>query len=83
MAKAELTTENRPARDNWNVETHENQGCVEVLVVLPHVVVLRRLLLVHGVEIELGVVVLDQLEHMRKATRMLFRVRSEVTVDPA
>ena len=40
--------------------THENQGDIEVLVVLLDVVriILRRLLLVHGVEIEAGVVAL-------------------------
>jgi len=72
MAKAELTAENRPA---WgcgqhcvavkgNAETHKNQGGVEILVVLLHVfsVVLRRFLFVHGVKINLGVVVLDGLE---------------------
>jgi len=45
-------------------ETHENQGGVEILVVLLHVfgVILHRLSFVHCVEIELGVVVLDWLE---------------------
>ena len=45
-------------------ETHEDQGGVEVLIVLLHVfgIVLHRLSFVHGVEIELGVVVLDELE---------------------
>jgi len=45
-------------------ETHENQGGVEVLVVFLHVlgVVFHRLSLVHGVEVELGIVVLDGLE---------------------
>jgi hypothetical protein len=47
-----------------NTETHENQGGVEVLIVLRHVfgIVLCRLSLVHCVEIELGVIVLDRLE---------------------
>jgi hypothetical protein len=47
-----------------NAETHKNQGGVEILIVLRHVfdVILSRLSLVHGVEIELGVVVLDWLE---------------------
>jgi hypothetical protein len=50
--------------DNWNAETHKNQGGVEVLIVLRHIfgIVLCRLSLVHGVEIDLGVVVLDWLE---------------------
>ena len=50
--------------DKWNAEMHENQGGVGILIVLLHVfgIVLCRLALVHGVEIELGVVVLDQLE---------------------
>ena len=72
MTKAELTAENRPA---WRccqryavifevAETHENQGGVEILVVLLHVfgIVLRRLSVVHGVEIELGIIALDRLE---------------------
>ena len=73
MMKAELIAENRPAwkrshnsrphSDKGEAETYENQR-VENLIVLLHVfgVVLRRLLFVHGVEIELGVVVLDGLE---------------------
>ena len=46
------------------VETHENQGGVEILVVLLHVfgIVLHRLSSVHGIEIELRVIVLDWLE---------------------
>jgi hypothetical protein len=37
---------------------------VEIFIVLRHIfgIVLRRLLLVHGVEIEVGVIVLDWLE---------------------
>jgi hypothetical protein len=71
MTKAELTAENRPAWERGqrccgkgNAETHEDQGGVEILVVLRHVfgVILCRLSLVHCVEIELGVVVLDWLE---------------------
>ena len=44
--------------------THKNQGGVEIVVVLLHVlvIVLDRLSLVHGVEIELGVLVFDGLE---------------------
>ena len=44
--------------------THENQGGVEIFVVLLHVlgIVFDRLSPVHGVEIELGVIVLDGLE---------------------
>jgi len=72
MTKAELTAENRPAYKDelsgrWQrtIEiTYEDQGGVEVLVVLFDIVriILGRLLLVHGVEIETGVVVLDGLE---------------------
>ena len=50
--------------ENGNTETHENQGGVEILLVLLHVfcIVLHRLPLVHGVEIELRVIILDWLE---------------------
>ena len=53
-----------PCNDERDVETHENQGGVEVLIVLLHVfgIVLRRLSFVHGIEIEFGVVVLDRYE---------------------
>ena len=46
------------------METHENQGGVKILVVLLHVlgIILRRLPVVHSVEIELGVIALDRLE---------------------
>lgn len=46
------------------IEAHENQGRVEILVVLRHVlgVVLHRLSFVRGVEIKLGVFVLNRLE---------------------
>jgi len=46
------------------IETHENQGGVEVLIVLLHGigVVLRRLSFVHGEEIKPGVIVLDRLK---------------------
>ena len=45
-------------------ETHENQGGVEILIVLMYVlgIVLRRLSLIHGVEVKLGIIVLDGLE---------------------
>jgi len=72
ITKAELTAENRPAYKNglggpWERTTkaaYEDQGGVEVLVVLLNIVcvILDRLLLVHGVEIETGVIVLDGLE---------------------
>ena len=72
MTKAELTAENRPAYKNGldgSQErtirtTYEDQGGVEVLVVLLDVVciIFGRLLLVHGVEIETSIVVLDGLE---------------------
>ena len=44
--------------------THENQGSVEVLVVLLDIVgiILGGLLLVHRIEIKTGIVVLDGLE---------------------
>ena len=47
-----------------NVETHENQGGVEILVVPVHVlgVILQSLSFIHRIEIELGVVVLDGFE---------------------
>ena len=47
-----------------NAETHENQGGIEILVVLVHVlgVVLHSLSFIHRIEIELGVIVLDGLE---------------------
>jgi len=46
------------------METHENQGGVEIFIVILHVVcvVLRRLSFVHGEKIKLGVIVLDRLE---------------------
>ena len=47
-----------------NAETHENQGGIEIFVVLLHVlgVILHGLSFVHRIEIELGIVVLDWLE---------------------
>ena len=71
MTKAELTAENRPAYrdrlDGYGSErhmAHENQGGIEVLVVLLDVVgvVLGRLPLVHCVEVKTRIVVLDGLE---------------------
>ena len=71
MTKAELTAENRPAYkdrlDNSRSErrtTYKNQGGIEVLVVFLDVVgvVLCRLPLVHRVEVETSIVVLDGLE---------------------
>jgi hypothetical protein len=71
MTKAELTAENRPAwkrsqhcSGKGNAETHENQGGIEILIMFLHEfgIVLRCLSLVHGVEIEVGVIVLDWLE---------------------
>ena len=45
-------------------ETHEDQGGIEIFVVLLHVlgVVFDRLSFVHSVEVKLGVVALDWLE---------------------
>ena len=50
--------------DRVVAETHENQGGVEIFVVVLHVlgIVLGRLPFVHGVEIDFGVIVLDGLE---------------------
>jgi hypothetical protein len=47
-----------------NAKTHENQGCVEILVVFLHIfgVIFHRLSFIHGVEIEFGVIGLDRLE---------------------
>ena len=47
-----------------NAETHENQGGIEIFVVLLHVlgVILHGLSFIHRIEIELGVVVLDGLK---------------------
>ena len=68
MTKAELTAEKRPAynhgSDNSPSErqaTYKNQGGIEVLVVLLDIVgvILGRLPLVHRVEVETGIVVLD------------------------
>jgi hypothetical protein len=59
-----LGARSTPQSGKENAEPHENQGGVEVLVVLRHVfsIVLCRLSLVHGIKIEVGVVVLDWLE---------------------
>ena len=61
MTNAELTAENRPAllqvnnygEKHWARGTNENQGCVQVFVVLLHIVVviLATLPLIGGVEI--------------------------------
>ena len=47
-----------------STEPHENQGGVKILVVLLHVldIVLCCLSFVHGVEVELGIIVLQWLE---------------------
>ena len=44
--------------------TYENQGGIEILVILVQVlgVILRSLSLIHRIEIEFGVVILDGLE---------------------
>ena len=44
--------------------THEDQGGTKIIVILLHVlsIILDRLSLIHGVEIELGVIFLDGLE---------------------
>jgi len=51
-------------RDEGRTGTYENQGGVQILIVLLHVfgIVLHRLPLVHGIEIDLRVIVLDGLE---------------------
>ena len=45
-------------------ETHENQGSVDLFIMLLHVfgVIFHRLLFVHGVETNLGVTFLDRLK---------------------
>ena len=50
--------------DRRDVVTHEDQGCVEIIVVPLHFfsIVLRRLSLVHGEKIKPGIIVLDGLE---------------------
>ena len=52
------------SRERGNQTTHENEGGVEVLVVLLDVVrvVLHRLPVVHRIEVEAGIVGLDGLE---------------------
>ena len=47
-----------------SAETHENQGGIEILVVLVQVlgIILRGLSFIHRIEIVLGVVVFDGLE---------------------
>jgi len=62
--------------DKGNTETHENQGGIEILVVILHVlgVVLHRLSFVHGVEIELVVSFLIGWRYIRRASWMLFVV---------
>jgi len=56
--------ESTPHGDKVVAETHENQGGVEIFIVVLHVfgVVLGHLPFVHGVEIDFGVIVLDGLE---------------------
>ena len=50
--------------DKKNAETDEDQGGVEIIIVLLHapVIVLIRLLFVHGVEVELGIIVFNGFE---------------------
>jgi len=67
--KAELTAENRPAYEGKSSKPqdransrHEYQGGIGVLVVLLDIVrIVLRGLLVHGIEIESGVIGLDGL----------------------
>ena len=69
MTKAELTAENRPACEHCQpggviremATTHEDQGGIEIIIILLHVfaVVLHRLSFIHCVEVNLGVVALD------------------------
>ena len=67
--------------------TYEDQGGIEVLVVLLDIVciIFGRLLLVHSVEIETGVVVLDGLEEcsesILEATFVQVCGRSDVCVE--
>ena len=74
MTKAELTAENKPAcRFNWldkgagaieEWATHENEGGVEVFIILLDVVgvMVSCLLLVDGVEVNTRVIALDGLQ---------------------
>ena len=59
-----LGTRSTLCSERGTAETHKNQGGVEILIALLHVfgIVLHRLSFVNGVEIEVGVVVLDGLE---------------------
>jgi len=84
--REQTSLQEQPTRadDRWQA-TQENQGGVEVLVVLLDVVhiVLGRLPLVHGVEVDAGIIGLDGLEErpqgvlestpsQRSATRMMY-----------
>jgi len=53
-----------PCSNEWDSETHENQGGIEILVVLQHLlgIVPHSLSVVHDVEVKLRVFVLDGLE---------------------
>ena len=65
-------------------KTYKNEGSIEVLVVLLHVfrIAFRCLSVVHGVEIEMRVFVLDWLKVHPQGLLMLFGVSLMVTIDP-
>ena len=65
-------------------ETHKNEGSIEVLVVLLHVfrIALRCLSVVHNIEIEMRVFVLDWLKVHPQGLLMLFEVSLMITIDP-
>ena len=65
-------------------KTYKNEGSIEVLVVLLHVfrIVLRCLSVLHGVEAEVRVFVLDWLKVHPQGLLMLFGVSLMITIDP-
>ena len=66
-------------------ETYKNEGSIEVLVVLLHVfrIALRCLSVVHNIEIEMRVFVLDWLKVHPQGLLMLFEVSLMITIDPS
>ena len=64
-------------------KTYKNEGSIEVLVVLLHVfrIVLRCLSVLHGVEVEMRVFVLDWLKVHPQGLLVLFEVSLVITID--